>query len=169
MTAITIVGNLGADPELRFTPSGVAVAKFSVGESRRVRDDAGNWSDGPTSWHDVTVWRHLAEHVAESLQKGMRVIVTGTLEQRSWDDDANPGKKRYAWQVTAFNVGVDLTFGTATFQKSTKGGAPADPNDPWATGSRTRPEGSGAASNGWGQDPATAGAGAGGYSEEPPF
>jgi single-strand DNA-binding protein len=158
MSTITIVGNLGNEPELRFTPTGVAVAKFSVGVNRRIRDDAGNWTDGPTSWHDVAAWQHLAEHVAESLQKGTRVIVTGNLEQRSWDDPDNPGKKKYAWQITAQNVGVDLTFGTATFQKSVKSGAPADPNDPWATASRTRPE----------PAPAPAGAGAG-YSQEPPF
>lgn len=163
MSTITIVGNLGADPELRFTPSGAAVAKFSVGESRRVKDDAGNWTDGPTSWHDVSCWNHLAEHVAESLTKGMRVIVTGTLEQRSWDDKDTPGKRRYAWQVTARNVGVDLTFGTAKFEKTARTGGPAAGDEAWSTASRQRPA-SQQAPAGWGTPPT-----GGGYSEEPPF
>ncbi|MCW2901857.1 MAG: single-strand binding protein [Streptosporangiaceae bacterium] len=154
-TQVTIVGNLGADPELRFTPSGVAVAKMSVGVSKRVRDDqTKEWKDGPTSWHDVTAWRLTAEHVAESLQKGMRVIVVGQLEQRSYDDAA--GVKKYAWQINADAIGPDLVFATATVKRVSKSGQGAPGDEAWASASKTRPAAAPAGPDG-------------GHVQEPPF
>lgn len=160
-TPITIVGNLTEDPELRFTPSGVAVAKFSVAVNRRQFDrQANEWKDSGSDFHRVTAWRQLAEHIAETLTKGMRVIVVGDLRQRSWTDDKT-NEKRYAWEITADAVGPDLSFATAAVTKVAKshpqGGAPAD--DAWSTASRTRPAASAAAPAGQ----------SGGYSEDPPF
>lgn len=166
-TQITVVGNLGADPELRFTPAGVAVARFSIGASKRVFDkDANEWKDAGTSWHYVTAWRALAENVAETLQKGMRVIVVGELEQRSWVDD-NTKEKRYTWQITASAVGPELAFATAKVAKTAKGRVSGPPDDPWATGSRTPPAGPAATAaatggTGWGSPSP-------GFSDEPPF
>ncbi|MGC4979027.1 single-stranded DNA-binding protein [Streptomyces sp. DT199] len=162
-TPITIVGNLTDDPELRFTPSGAAVAKFSVAVNRRQFDRQTNeWREAGTDFHRVSVWRDLAEHVAGTLTKGMRVIVVGDLRQRHWTDEKT-NEKRSAWEVTADAVGPELTFATATVTKSarTQGAAPGD--DTWSTASRTRPAvpaGAGAPANGQAQ---------GGYSDEPPF
>jgi single-strand DNA-binding protein len=160
-TPITLVGNLTDEPELRFTPSGVAVAKFSVAVNRRTYDaQSSEWKDAGTDFHRVSVWRTLAEHVAGTLTKGMRVIVVGDLRSRSWDDTKS-GEKRTGWEVDASAVGPDLAFATATVSKvaRTTGSAPGD--ETWASASRTRPA-------------ATAGAGVpaagqGGYSDEPPF
>lgn len=170
-TPVTIVGNLTDDPELKFTPSGAAVARLSVAVNRRTYNrQTSQWEESGTDFHRVTAWRGLAENIAGSLAKGMRVIVVGDLRQRSWEDEKTK-EKRSAWEVTASAIGPDLTFATATVAKSTKReAAPGD--DAWATASRNRPADAGAASNGWEQAPATAGAGAGaagGYSEEPPF
>lgn len=142
-TQITIVGNLTDDPELRFTPSGAPVAKFSVAVNRRTYDrQSGEWRDTGTDYHRVTVWRGLAEHCAETLAKGMRVIVVGDLKSRSWED-AKTGEKRSAWEVEASAVGPDLTFATAKVSKvapaRTAGGAPGD--ETWESASRTRPGG----------------------------
>lgn len=162
-TPITLVGNLTDDPELRFTPSGAAVAKFSVAVNRRQFDRQTNeWKEAGTDFHRVSVWRDLAEHAAETLTKGMRVIVVGDMRQRHWTDEKT-NEKRSAWEVTADAVGPDLTFATATVTKTirTAGSAPSD--DTWSTASRTRPAvpaGTGAPANGQAQ---------GGYSDEPPF
>ncbi len=155
-TPITIVGNVTDDPELRFTPGGAAVVKFSVAINRRTFDKQANeWKDAGADFHRVTAWRGLAENLAETLTKGMRVIVTGDLRQHSWDDPKT-GEKRYGWEVSASAVGPDLTWATAKVAKSSKGQSAMAPDDPWATASRTRPA----------APPAPAG---GGYSEEPPF
>lgn len=163
-TAITIVGNLTDDPELRFTPSGAAVAKFSVAVNRRQFDRQTNeWKEAGTDFHRVSVWRDLAEHTAETLTKGMRVIVVGDLRQRTWTDEKT-NEKRSAWEVTADSVGPDLTFATATVTKTTRTNGSAPGDDTWSTASRTRPPvpaGAGAPANGQAQG--------GGYSEEPPF
>jgi single-strand DNA-binding protein len=138
-TPITLVGNLTDDPELRFTPNGVAVAKFSVAVNRRTYDaQAGEWRDAGTDFHRVSVWRSLAEHVAETLAKGTRVIVVGDLRQRSWTDEKT-SEKRSAWEVDASAVGPDLAFATATVSKvaRTNGAAPGD--ETWESASRTRP------------------------------
>ncbi|MGW3985449.1 single-stranded DNA-binding protein, partial [Streptomyces mirabilis] len=121
-TQLTIVGNLTDDPELRFTPSGAAVAKFTVAVNRRTYDrQAGEWKEAGTDFHRVTVWRTLAENAAGTLTKGMRVIVTGDLRSRSWDD-TKTGEKRYGWELEAAAVGPDLTFATATVSKVAKTG-----------------------------------------------
>jgi len=165
-TPVTLVGNLTDDPELRFTPSGAAVAKFRVAVNRRQFDrQANEWREAGTDFHRVTVWRALAENVAATLTRGMRVIVVGDLRSRSWDD-AKTGEKQYGWEVTADAVGPELTWATATVEKTarTNGSAPGD--DPWASASRTRPSapaGAGAVNGGQGQD------GGQGYSDEPPF
>lgn len=142
-TQITLVGNLTGDPELRFTPSGTAVARFAVAVNRRTLDrQSGEWRDAGTDYHRVTVWRHLAEHCAETLAKGMRVIVVGDLKSRSWEDERT-GEKRSAWEIEASAVGPDLAFATATVTKATParsaGVAPGD--ETWESASRTRPGG----------------------------
>jgi single-strand DNA-binding protein len=158
-TPITIVGNLTDDPELRFTPSGAAVVKFSVAFNRRIFDaQANEWKDGPTDFHRVTAWRQLAQNIAETLKKGSRVLVQGDLRQHQWTDkDTN--QPRSGWEINAESVGAELTWATAVVTK-TKSAARGEtaPDDPWATGSKQRPA-------------ATAGApaGASGYSDEPPF
>ncbi|WP_030795129.1 single-stranded DNA-binding protein [Streptomyces sp. NRRL S-920] len=140
-TPITLVGNLTDDPELRFTPSGAAVAKFSVAVNRRTYDaQSGEWKDAGTDFHRVSAWRSLAENVAATLAKGMRVVVVGDLRQRTWTDEKT-SEKRSAWEVDASAVGPDLAFATATVSKTarTSGAAPGD--EAWETASRTRPAG----------------------------
>lgn len=140
-TPITIVGNLTEDPEIRFTPAGVAVARFNVAVNRRTFDRTTNaWTDQGTDYHRVTAWRSLAEGVAETLTKGMRVIVTGTIAQQHWTDEKTK-EKRSAWTVTAEAAGPDLTFATAKVAKSGKGRMDAAPDDPWTSASRTAPAG----------------------------
>jgi single-strand DNA-binding protein len=114
---VTLIGNLVEDPELRFTPSGVAMAKLRVAVNRRWRDNAGEWQED-TSFFTGTVWRDQAETVAESLQKGTRVIVTGRLEQRSWETDA--GDKRSVVEVQIDEIGPSLRWATATVNKTTR-------------------------------------------------
>src|SRR5688500_4080332 len=139
-TPITVVGNLTDDPDLRFTPSGAACASFTVAVNRR-RRDGDQWVDGEPSFHRVTVWRHLAEHCAESLKRGNRVLAAGVLEQRHWKD-ATSGEPRSAWQIGGTAVGAELRFATASITKAaqTARGEVA-PDDPGATASRTRPPG----------------------------
>lgn len=164
-TPITIVGNLTDDPELRFTPSGAAVAKFSVAVNRRQFDrQANEWKESGTDFHRVSVWRDLAEHTAETLTKGTRVIVVGDLRQRTWTDEKT-NEKRSAWEVTADSVGPDLTFATATVTKTTRTNGSAPGDDTWSTASRTRP----AVPAGAGAGAANGAQGNGGYSDEPPF
>lgn len=138
-TPITLVGNITADPEIRFTPSGAAVAKFSIAVNRRTYDRQTNeWKDSGADYHRITCWRALAENVAESLTKGMRVIVTGDLKSRSWTDEKS-GQKHSAWEVDATSVGPDLSWATAKVTKAVRG--QSAPGDPWATASTARPEG----------------------------
>ena len=142
---ITVVGNLTNDPELRFTPSGAAVASFTVASSSRYLDKATNeWKDGEPVFMRCSVWRQYAENVAESLQKGMRVVVTGRLKQRSYE--TREGEKRTVMEMEVDDVGPALRYATAKVTRtqrgeggggygggSNDGGAPAD--DPWAAGS----------------------------------
>lgn len=131
MTAINItaVGNLTADPELRYTKTGVPVATFTVASNERFKDGSGQWQDGPTSFVRCNAWRELAEHVAESASKGDRVIVTGTLRQR--DYEAQDGTKRTVWEVGASEVGAALRYATAKIAKVRRDSVPV-PEDPWA-------------------------------------
>ena len=140
-TTVTVVGNLTADPELRFTPSGAAVANFTVASTPRTFDRQSNeWKDGDTLFLPCSIWRDAAEHCAESLTKGTRVIVTGRLKQRSYDD--REGNKRTIYEVEVEEVGPSLTWATARVTRS--GQQQAKPRqqraaDPWAGPSSSAP------------------------------
>jgi len=143
-TVITVVGNLTDDPQLKFTPSGAAVTSFTIASTPRHFDKQANeWKDGPTLFLRSSIWRQAAENVAESLQRGMRVIAQGRLTQRSYED--REGVKRTAYELNVEEIGPSLARATATVTKNTPNGqgaprqqggwngqqAPAD--DPWAT------------------------------------
>ncbi|MFD3917890.1 single-stranded DNA-binding protein [Streptomyces sp. NPDC058595] len=198
-TVITVVGNLVDDPELRFTPSGAAVAKFRVASTPRIFDKQTNeWKDGDGLFLTCSVWRQAAENVAESLQRGMRVVVQGRLKQRSYED--REGVKRTVYELDVEEVGPSLKTATAKVTKTTgrgaqggyggggggqqqgggnwgggpgggqqQGGGGASSDDPWAT---SAPAGGGqqqgGGGNGGGWGGSSGGSG-GGYSDEPPF
>ena len=136
-TVVSIVGNLTAAPELRFTPSGAAVANFSVASTPRVFDrDKGEWTDGDPLFMDCSVWRDYAENVAESLDKGMRVIVTGRLKQRSYE--TKEGQKRTVVELDVEEVGPALRYATAKVNradrvKAAKSSASVPQDDPWGS------------------------------------
>ncbi|MFF3722716.1 single-stranded DNA-binding protein [Streptomyces erythrochromogenes] len=194
-TVITVVGNLVDDPELRFTPSGAAVAKFRVASTPRTFDRQTNeWKDGESLFLTCSVWRQAAENVAESLQRGMRVIVQGRLRQRSYED--REGVKRTVYELDVEEVGPSLKNATAKVAKTTGrggqqggyggggqqqggggggwggapsggqqgGGAPSD--DPWASSAPAGGQQQGGGGGGWG---GSSGGSGGGYSDEPPF
>ena len=119
--SVTLVGNITDDPELRFTPSGAAVANFTVAVNRRSRTPDGQWEDRLDGFFRCSCWRDMAENVAESLHKGARVVVTGRLQQRSWEDQ--DGNKRSAFEVQVDEVGPSLRWATANVQKSQRSGA----------------------------------------------
>lgn len=187
-TVITVVGNLTADPELRFTPSGAAVANFTVASTPRTFDRQTNeWKDGEALFLRCSVWRQAAENVAESLQKGMQVIVQGRLKQRSYE--TKEGEKRTTYELEVDEIGPSLKFATAKVTKAGRGGGggggqynrgggyggqqgggqqggyggPPSGNsgpadDPWSSPGGGNTGGGG----GWGPQP-------GGYTDEPPF
>ena len=134
---ITIVGNVTDDPELRFTPSGLPVANFTVAVNRRFKNQAGQWEDKLDGFFRCSCWRDMAENVAESLQKGMRVMVVGRLQQRSWDDQE--GNKRSAFEIQVDEVGPSLRWATAAVTKSKRsgsqqgGGAPSGGGGDWGS------------------------------------
>jgi len=138
MTQVTIIGNLVDSPELRFTAQGKAVANFTVAESKRVKDGDG-WKDGPSTFWRCSLWDAQAENLAESLTKGMRVIVVGDVAQRSYE--TNAGEKRSVFEVTAQEVGPSLRWATAKPERAAStprsNAAPlkAVPavDDPWGT------------------------------------
>jgi len=143
-TTLTITGNLTADPELRFTGTGTAVAAFTVATSRRVYDQAsGQWQDGDTLFLRCSAWRDLADRAAESLTKGMRVIVTGRLKQRQYETPE--GDKRTVYEVDVEDLGPSLKWATAKIAKTSRDKVPhpADGADPWevdaATAAADRP------------------------------
>ena len=115
---ITLVGNITDDPELRFTPSGSAVANFTIAVNRRWKDQSGQWQDKLDGFFKCNCWREMAENTAESLQKGMRVMVVGRLQQRSWDDQE--GNKRSAFEIQVDEVGPSLRWATASVTKSSR-------------------------------------------------
>lgn len=126
----SITGNLTADPELRFTPNGVAVASFSVAVTPRVMDTQTNqWRDGNTSFMRCQAWRDMAENVAESLHRGDRVTVTGVLAQHSWEDPETKAK-RSAWELTAEDVSASLRYARVRIAKQTKQEAPGGNGKP---------------------------------------
>jgi single-strand DNA-binding protein len=129
-TQITVTGNLTGDPNLMFTPSGAPVATFTVAVNERYRDSNSKWQDGATSFHRITAWRALAEHAAESLGKGDRVMVSGTLRQRSYE--TKEGEKRTVWEVHAAAIGAELTRATVKITRIKRDTVPL-PEDPWAS------------------------------------
>jgi single-strand DNA-binding protein len=162
-TTITLIGNLVDDPELRFTPSGAAVAKFRVASTPRYLDKQTNeWKDGESLFLQCQIWRQAAENCAESLTKGMRVILSGRLKQRSYE--TKEGEKRTVFEVEVDEVGPSLRNATAKVTKAQRsaggnGGfsAPAADSfneDPWAAASSSAPAG-----GGWGTS----------TTDEPPF
>ncbi|MEK9519418.1 single-stranded DNA-binding protein [Streptomyces venezuelae] len=196
-TVITVVGNLVDDPELRFTPSGAAVAKFRIASTPRTFDRQTNeWKDGESLFLTCSVWRQAAENVAESLQRGMRVVVQGRLKQRSYED--REGVKRTVYELDVEEVGPSLKNATAKVTKTTgrggqggyggggggqqagggggswggnsgggqQGGGGAPADDPWATGGSSSSGGGGQQAGGGGGWGGNSG---GGYSDEPPF
>jgi single-strand DNA-binding protein len=135
--SITVVGHLTRDPELRYTGDGTALVKFGVASTPRVLDrQSGQWRDGDPLFLTCTAWRDLAEHIAESLAKGMRVVVAGRLRLSLWETDE--GEKRSAFQVDVDEVGPSLRFAQAKVTKMTRtkpdGFVPAEvPDDAWST------------------------------------
>ncbi|MGV9773909.1 single-stranded DNA-binding protein [Streptosporangium sp. NPDC003464] len=186
-TTITIVGNLVDDPELRFTPTGQAVARFRIASTPRFLDKTTNeWKDGEGLFLTCNVWRQAAENVAESLQRGMRVIVQGRLRQRSYE--TKEGEKRTVYEVEVDEVGPSLRNATAKVNKTARqgggggggfGGGPA--NDPWASAAPAAPQGGGYGGGGnnygggggggfgGGQQQGGGNFGGGDFSDEPPF
>src|SRR5918998_5604320 len=113
---VTLVGNITDDPELRFTPSGAAVANFTVAVNRRYKNNEGQWEDKLDGFFRCNVWADQAENAAESLQKGTRVLVTGRLQQRSWED--NDGNKKSKVEIVADEVGPSLRWASAEITKN---------------------------------------------------
>ena len=195
-TNLTIVGNLTADPELRFTPSGAAVANFTVASTPRAFDRQSNeWKDGETLFMRCSVWRDAAENVAESLGRGTRVIVSGRLKSRSYE--TKEGEKRTVVELEVDEVGPSLRYASAKVTKTQRGGGGGfggggggfggqqggggygggrPDADPWATGPSGAGAGAGSgpgAGSGAGQAPASGGGGGGWGNgpnyDEPPF
>jgi single-strand DNA-binding protein len=172
-TPITVVGNLVADPELRFTPAGQPVATFRVASTPRMRDAAsGEWKDGDSLFLTCNVWRQAAENVAESLQRGMRVIVTGRLKQRNYE--TKEGEKRTVYEIEVDDVGPSLRNASAKVNRASRGSGEGG----FSGGNRSGGSGSGSYSGGQGasggsssrnEDPWASDAAGGGYSDEPPF
>ena len=180
-TQITIAGNLVDDPELRYTPTGQAVAKFRVASTPRFRDQqSGEWKDGDSLFLTCNVWRQAAENVAESLQRGMRVIVNGRLRQRSYE--TREGEKRTVYEVEVDDVGPSLRNASAKVTKSNRsgggagggggfGGGGGGGNSGGGGGGQGGSAGYGGSSGGRSDDPwASDSGGFGeGSSDEPPF
>jgi single-strand DNA-binding protein len=177
-TPITVVGNLVADPELRFTASGQPVATFRIASTPRIRDNATNeWKDGDSLFLTCNVWRQAAENVAESLQRGMRVIVTGRLKQRSYE--TKEGEKRTVYEVEVDDVGPSLRNASAKVARANRtGGAGGSGGGGYGGGGQSsgggnqgggyggqnaggQPSGGGRTEDPWASDA--------GYSDEPPF
>ncbi|MEO6713303.1 MAG: single-stranded DNA-binding protein [Mycobacteriales bacterium] len=167
-TIITVVGNLTADPELRFTPNGSAVANFTVASTPRILDKTTNeWKDGEALFMRCSVWRQAAENIAESLTRGARVIVTGRLKQRSYD--TKEGEKRTVIELDVDEVGPSLKYATAKVNKTSRGGAGGG-GFGGSGGNEGGNNGGGSGSDFGGGDPWSAPAAAGaGLSDEPPF
>jgi len=154
-TITTMTGNLVDDPQLRYTPTGQAVASFRIADTpRRQNKQTGDWEDGDTVFMSCSIWRQAAENVAESLQRGMRVIVTGKLTQRSYE--TREGEKRTVYEIAVDEIGPSLRNASAKVTKTSRStggqqapaaGGPQSADDPWASNA----------------------GGDGGYSSEPPF
>jgi single-strand DNA-binding protein len=187
-TVITVVGNLVDDPELKFTPSGAAVANFRIASTPRTFDKNSNeWKDGDALFLSCSVWRQAAENVAESLQRGMRVVVQGRLKARTYE--TREGEKRTVFEIEVEEVGPSLKYATAKVSRTTRSGGPgggsgggfgggapsggAPASDPWATPAAPAQGGNSGGGGGWNapsapaQNDPWAAPGVGG--EEPPF
>jgi single-strand DNA-binding protein len=172
-TSITIVGNLVGDPELRYTPTGQAVANFRVASTPRFMDRQTNeWKDGDSLFLSCNVWRQAAENVAESLQRGMRVIVSGRLRQRSYE--TKEGEKRTVYEIEVDEVGPSLRNASAKVTRSQRSGGPGGGGGFGGSGGPSGPSGQGGYGGGgnsrpaddpWASEPA----GDSGFSDEPPF
>ena len=165
-TQITITGNLVDDPELRFTPAGQAVARFRVASTPRFRDNAtGEWKDGDSLFLTCNVWRQAAEHAAESLTRGMRVIVAGRLRQRSYE--TKEGEKRTVYEIEVDDVGPSLRNASAKVNRAARsnggGGQGGNGGGRPASGQAAQGGSGGGDSDPWSSD------GTGEYSDEPPF
>jgi single-strand DNA-binding protein len=143
-TQITVIGNLTADPELRFNPSGAAVASFTIASTPRTFDRQSNeWKDGEALFLRCSIWRQAAENVAESLTRGMRVIAQGRLQQRSYD--TKEGEKRTVIELQVDEIGPSLTFATAKVNRTARGsdsgrsisGQAQSESDPWGAAPST--------------------------------
>ncbi len=166
-TTITVVGNLTADPELRFTPSGAAVANFTVASTPRIYDrQSGEWKDGEALFLRCNIWREAAENVAESLTRGSRVILSGRLKQRSFE--TREGEKRTVVEVEVDEIGPSLRYATAKVNKASRSGGGGG-GFGGGGGSRSAPAqtGGGSGDDPWGSAPASGSFGGG--DDEPPF
>ena len=132
-TQVTIVGNAGETPDLRYTANGTPVASFSVAVAQRKRAASGEWADSGTTWYRCVAWRQLAENIAATVTKGTRVIAVGSLASREWESG---GKSGVSWEVTVDALGTELSFSTAKVSRhpSAMGDTPL-PDDPWAADS----------------------------------
>ena len=171
-TTITIVGNLTADPDLRFTPSGAAVANFTVASTPRIYDrQNGEWKDGDALFLRCNIWREAAENVAETLTRGARVIVTGRLRQRSFE--TREGEKRTVYEIEVDEVGPSLRYATAKVNKISRGGGGggfgggAAASSAPAAAAAPSSGGGAPAEDPWGSAPASGSFG--GADDEPPF
>ena len=157
---MTIVGNVTAAPELRFTPSGVAVCKFTVAHNPRWFDKpSGEWKDGTPTFFDCGAWRDLAEHIAESVPAGARVILLGNIRTDEWESDGRgkvpAGEKIRRQRIDVMAFGAELSYATASIKRAARNSrGEVSPDDPWNTASRERP---------------TTPAAAGSFDDEPPF
>ena len=177
-TVITVVGNLTADPELRFTPSGAAVANFTVASTPRTFDKNSNeWKDGEALFLRCSIWRQAAENVAESLQKGMAVIVQGRLKQRSYEKE---GEKRTVYELDVEEIGPSLKWATAKINRTQRGsgsggfggnsgGGGQSNDDPWASAAPAGGSGGSGSSGNASGGSASGGSASSGWSDEPPF
>jgi single-strand DNA-binding protein len=166
-TVITVIGNLTSDPELRFTPSGAAVANFTVASTPRTLDKAsGEWKDGEALFLRCNIWRQAAENVAESLTRGARVVVQGRLKQRSFE--TKEGEKRTVVELEVEEIGPSLKYATAKVNKVSRGGGGGG-GFGGGSGSSGGGGNSAPSDDPWGSAPATSGGGGGGFAEEPPF
>jgi single-strand DNA-binding protein len=170
-TQITIVGNLVSDPELRYTQSGLAVATFRVASTPRFRDNAsGEWKDGDGLFLSCNVWRQPAENAAESLQRGMRVIVQGRLRQRSYE--TKEGEKRTVYEIEVDEVGPSLRNASAKVTKSSRSSGGFGGGGQGGSGGQSGGYSSGGGGGGGrppSDDPWASEAGGGDMSDEPPF
>ena len=170
-TIITVIGNLTADPELRFTPAGAAVANFTVASTPRTFDRNSNeWKDGDALFMRCNIWREAAENVAESLTRGSRVIVSGRLKQRSYE--TREGEKRTVVELEVDEIGPSLKYATAKVNKANRGGGGGGGNFGGSSGGSGGGRPSAAPSGGddpWGSVPQASGSFGGAGSDEPPF